>query len=544
MADDRQLLRRYVELGDENAFATFVSRHLGLVYFAALRRTGGNAALAQDVAQEVFTSAARQARTLHRHDAVTGWLYTTTRFIAAKALRDALTRQRWEQAAALPHELTADVAAAEWERLRPVIDEALDELGERDRASVLLRFFDGKPFADIARAARISEDAARMRVERALAKLRVALRRRGVTSTEAALGIALAQHAAGAIPAGLAATVTGAAIAGATVMGSITTGAALVTFMGTTKAAGTLALVALTAIGFALREERHAARAETALVEAQRKRVIASESLAALERRAADAERQTARLSATPSESTPTSSNPNRSTEDQAKANGQALMAQYPRVKAALERWSDGQASATFAPFFQAQGLSRAEIDRFNELHRGRYALGWETSDETGAAESLHLELPLVAVGEAFSEEMKALLGPDGFRAYQAYEQKGAAREIVQRMGAALAFGETPLTSHQADQLLQILDASAMAGNDPTQSADQSLDASRVAGIDSQQSVQFATTGGPIRSFNWELVAERARALLSPTQFAAVRLLEAEERYHDRHRQALKQASP
>ena len=542
MADDPELLRRYFDLGDENAFATFVSRHLGLVYFAALRRTGGNAALAQDVAQDVFTAAARQARTLRRHDAVTGWLYTTTRFIAAKTMRDTLTRRRWEQAAAPPHDLTADVAAAEWERLRPVIDAALDELGERDRASVLLRFFEARPFADIARAAHISEDAARMRVERALARLRVALRRRGVTSTEGALGMALAQHIAGAIPAGLAATVTGAAMAGGTVIGSVTTGATLVTFLGTTKVAATLALVALTVVGFAVREERHATRAETALAEAQRKRVIVSGSLAALERRATDAERQTTRLSAPPLESTATSSS--RPTEDQAKANGQALMAQYPRVKEALERWSDGQASAMFAPFFQTQGLSRAQIDRFKELYRGRFSLGWETSDDTGVTDSLHLELPFAAAGDAFSEEMKTLLGAEGFRAYRAYERMGEARDIVQRMGAALAFGETPLTSDQTDQLLRIVDAAALAGKDPSQSTDQPPEAPRVAGINSQQSDQFAAVGGPIPSFNWNLVAEHARALLSPTQFAAVRLLEAEERYNDRHRQALKQAKP
>lgn len=77
MTDDAELLRRYAYHRNEAAFAEFVSRHLGLVYFAALRRTGGNAALAEDVAQAVFTAAARDAGTLARHAVVTGWLYTT-----------------------------------------------------------------------------------------------------------------------------------------------------------------------------------------------------------------------------------------------------------------------------------------------------------------------------------------------------------------------------------------------------------------------------------------------------------------------------------
>ena len=212
MTDDAELLRRYSDLRTEAAFAEFVSRHLGLVYFAALRRTGGNAALAEDVAQAVFTATARDARSLARHAAVTGWLYTTTRFIAAKTMRQENTRRRLELEAVQTRELSVGGDAADWERLRPVIDEALEELSARDRESVLLRFFEGQPFAAIGRGARISEDAARMRVERALDRLRSALQRRGVTSTGAALALVLAQQAAGVVPVGFAAAVTGAGV--------------------------------------------------------------------------------------------------------------------------------------------------------------------------------------------------------------------------------------------------------------------------------------------------------------------------------------------
>src|SRR5687767_6070224 len=120
MTDDAELLSRYVALRAEAAFAEFVSRHLGLVYSAALRRTGGNAALAEEVAQAVFTAAARDARSLARRAAVLGWLHTTTRFIAAKTMRQENTRRRLEHEAAQAHELSAGEAAG-WERLRPVI---------------------------------------------------------------------------------------------------------------------------------------------------------------------------------------------------------------------------------------------------------------------------------------------------------------------------------------------------------------------------------------------------------------------------------------
>jgi hypothetical protein len=108
------------------------------------------------------------------------------------------------------------VTAVDWDRIRPVLDGALDELGDRDRDAVLLRFFENRPYADIGTALRLTEDAARMRVDRALDKLRALLARRGITSTSTALALALTQHAAQVKPAGLAASVVASALAGST----------------------------------------------------------------------------------------------------------------------------------------------------------------------------------------------------------------------------------------------------------------------------------------------------------------------------------------
>ena len=179
MTDDAELLRRYAEEKSQEAFAELVRRHLGLVYHAALRQCGGDAHRAQDVAQTVFADVARKARSLARRPALAGWLHTSTRYAAAQAVRGEVRRQRREQEAHAMNEIMAkansDDAAADWERMRPVIDEALHALGERDREAVLARFFEGRAFAEIGRQLALSEDAARMRVERALEKLRVAL---------------------------------------------------------------------------------------------------------------------------------------------------------------------------------------------------------------------------------------------------------------------------------------------------------------------------------------------------------------------------------
>ena len=67
MNDDASLLHRYADEDAQDAFAELVRRHLGLVYHAALRQTGGDPHRAQEVAQIVFTDLARKASDLaHR----------------------------------------------------------------------------------------------------------------------------------------------------------------------------------------------------------------------------------------------------------------------------------------------------------------------------------------------------------------------------------------------------------------------------------------------------------------------------------------------
>ena len=66
MFNDAELLDRYLGHDDEAAFAELVRRHLGLVYSAALRRTGGRSDLAEEIAQKDFSALAQQARSLVR----------------------------------------------------------------------------------------------------------------------------------------------------------------------------------------------------------------------------------------------------------------------------------------------------------------------------------------------------------------------------------------------------------------------------------------------------------------------------------------------
>jgi len=220
MTDDAAELRQYAREGSEEAFARLVARYLPLVYSAALRQVGEDEQLAKDIAQAVFIALAHKAGSLCRREFIMGWLYTTTRNIAVKAVRGDRRRQAREQAAAAMQELHSHPAdEAEWREVGPLLDEAMACLGQTDRNAVLLRFFQGKDLKTVGATLGISEDAARMRVNRALESLRGWLRQRGVVVSAAVLGTALASETIGAVPVGLAATITSTAVASAAATG-------------------------------------------------------------------------------------------------------------------------------------------------------------------------------------------------------------------------------------------------------------------------------------------------------------------------------------
>jgi RNA polymerase sigma factor (sigma-70 family) len=233
MIEDTELLRRYADEGAEAAFAELVQRHVNLVYSAALRQVGGEAHLAADATQLVFVDLARKAKSLARHRVLAGWLFTSTRYAARNLVRTEQRRRAREQEALRMEELNApeDAAELDWQRVRGTLDAAMGELGRVDREALLLRFFEGREYADVGAKLNLSANTARMRVERALDRLRGRLERRGVASTAAALGAALTGQAVAAAPAGMAASVAQAALAGA----ATAAGPLALAFMGMTK---------------------------------------------------------------------------------------------------------------------------------------------------------------------------------------------------------------------------------------------------------------------------------------------------------------------
>ena len=141
-----------------------------------------------------------------------------------------------------------------WQQLAPRLDDALNELGETDRAALVLRFFENKTAREMADALRMNEDAAQKRVTRALEKLRTRLLKHGLTLTTTVIASTVASHAIQAAPVGLAATISAAGIAGATA----TTVLIMTTLQ---KLAVTAALTV--SVGLGIYEAKEAAKART-----------------------------------------------------------------------------------------------------------------------------------------------------------------------------------------------------------------------------------------------------------------------------------------
>jgi RNA polymerase sigma factor (sigma-70 family) len=216
MNDDLTLLREYAGGNSEAAFAALVSRHVNLVYSVALRQVR-DPHLAEEITQAVFIILARKAGSLGPKTILSGWLCRTARYASANALTIQRRRQRREQEAhmqSILNEAANEPASDEtWNQIAPLLDGALEQLGQKDHDALVLRFFEGRNFREVGVALGASEDAAKMRVSRALEKLRTFFTKRGVSSTTAIIAGAISANSVQVAPVALAKSVTAVALA-------------------------------------------------------------------------------------------------------------------------------------------------------------------------------------------------------------------------------------------------------------------------------------------------------------------------------------------
>ena len=154
-------------------------RHHAQIY-RYLRRRTGNADRAEDLAQEVFADAAAALGNGDwRPASMLAWLHT----IAQRRFADEARRRRFPGSGVLLEDVVDDVPAPEYgEELARALLDALSRLSPGQRQTVVMKLVRGASFSDIASALSVTEAAAKMRFQRALAALRRDLQQQGIGS--------------------------------------------------------------------------------------------------------------------------------------------------------------------------------------------------------------------------------------------------------------------------------------------------------------------------------------------------------------------------
>lgn len=501
MIEDTELLRRYATTRSEADFAELVRRRIGLVYAVALQRTR-DAQLAEDAVQAVFSDLARKAAALSDRAVLIGWLHRSALYAATDLVRAEQSRAAREKEAQFMQEISAsDRPPDTWEKVKPLLDEVMSELDESDRDAILLRFFDGRSFGEVGARFRLSENAARMRVERALDRLHAAFARRDIKSTTAVLGTVFAQQAMAAAPAGLATSVTSGALATASTMAAASPVVTMLQFMTTTKMVAGVAGVALmiAVLGTAYEMTTRWA-AEAALAVAREERSALGERLREVEQAAVAAERETALLKEKVDEAVRSAERTKAKAAAAAQANkgkpswdpvaeGKALLARHPELKRAVVESADASTRFMFGGMYRELDLTPAQIARFEELMR----------EASVASVPLNGEMATLPAGEGkpWVEVMRSvaeLLGEENRRKMIASAATAPDRRLAVEMASALCFTDSPLTPAQSAQLVQIMTGSRSAGQ-----------------------------GGLPGEINWAAVAAKAGGILSGPQLVVLK---------------------
>jgi RNA polymerase sigma factor (sigma-70 family) len=189
---DGQLLARFVAAHDEAAFAALLRRH-GPMVLGVCRRLLRHTQDAEDAFQATFLVLARRAGSVVKRDSVSSWLYAVAYRTACNARAGrARRRARERQVEELPQ---PEVAPAEPQDWRPLLDHELSRLPERYRQAVVLCDLEGLPRKEVARQLGLPEGTLSSRLSRGRQVLAKRLTRYGLALSGGALAAALSQGA-------------------------------------------------------------------------------------------------------------------------------------------------------------------------------------------------------------------------------------------------------------------------------------------------------------------------------------------------------------
>jgi RNA polymerase sigma factor (sigma-70 family) len=175
---DRELVERFADRGDGEAFAALVRRY-GAMVLGVCRRIVRHEQDAEDVFQAVFLVLSRKAGGLRRKEAVGPWLFGVAHRLALRARQKG--RHRQERAARAPEVIPNDPPdELTLREARAVLDEELARLPERERAPLILCYLEGLTRDQAAQRLGCALGTLKGRLERGRAVLEKRLSRRGL----------------------------------------------------------------------------------------------------------------------------------------------------------------------------------------------------------------------------------------------------------------------------------------------------------------------------------------------------------------------------
>jgi RNA polymerase sigma factor (sigma-70 family) len=175
---DGQLLERFLDENDAEAFSTLVRRH-GRTVWSVCRRVLANGHDAEDAFQATFLVLVRKARSIAKREAVGSWLYGVAYRVSLKARAESMQRRRHERLATDTASCTARENEA-CEEVGLIINDEVNQLPDKYRRPIILCYFNGKTYTEAARLLGWPAGTTSVRLARARELLRARLTRRGL----------------------------------------------------------------------------------------------------------------------------------------------------------------------------------------------------------------------------------------------------------------------------------------------------------------------------------------------------------------------------
>jgi hypothetical protein len=150
-------------------------------------------------------------------------------------------------------------------------------------------------------------------------------------------------------------------------------------------------------------------------------------------------------------------------------ANLRAMM-ENPEVRKLMAQQQKAGLDARFAGLFKALNLPAAQLDKFKSLLLEKQSVMQDVmmaAREQGLDPRSNPEGFRSLVNSAQAEidtSLKAVIGEEAFTHYQQYQQAQPQRNVLTQLEQSLSYTDSPLTTAQSTQLLQILAATATAG--------------------------------------------------------------------------------